>query len=107
MDMEHPPHATIAPQLNTDDDVNRYAVLAKLPSDQLVDIKALAKCMACSPRTILRRVNSFQLPPPIRLGNQSIWIVGRIKDWLDKNCKKAEAIANQEVSRLSDYEFRT
>lgn len=89
------------------DEVNRYAVFATLPPEQMLDVKALAYCLACSTRTVQRRARSMQLPPPIRMGNKSIWTVGQIRQWIDKLCRKVEAATMQEAARLRNFDFRS
>jgi len=90
------------PEEYFDPDVNRYAVFAALPDDQMLDIRGLAKCMGCSIRTIQRWVTSGFLPPP----EKRFWIVRRIRDWIDTRCEKAEAVAKSELSRVSNFDFR-
>ena len=89
------------------DEVNRYAILAKLPPEHMLTVKGVASCLACSVRTVWRYVHSFQLPPPVRMGNKSIWTVGHLYQWDEKRRRDAEAAANREALRLRDYEFRS
>lgn len=88
------------------DEVNLYAALATLPPEQMLGVKALAELLSCSVRTIQRWAKSFQLPPPARIGNKSIWKVKHIHDWVDRLCKRAENEADAEKSRISNYQFR-
>ncbi len=91
---------------SSDNDVNRFAVLATLPPEQMLDAKALAHCLDCSTRTVQRRVHRRELPPPITMGKKSIWTVGRIREWIDFWCRKVEAAAYGEAARLRNFEFR-
>lgn len=84
-------------------EINRFAVFATLPDNQMLDIKGLAKCMGCSTRTIQRWVTRKFLPPPVK----RIWIVRRIRAWIDKRCEKVEAEAKSEISRIANFDFRT
>ena len=87
-------------------DVGRFAVFARLPDEYVLDIRGLAKCMRCSIRTIHRWVSSGFLPPPHREGGKSIWIVRRIRAWIDQRCEKVEVEAKSEISRISNFDFR-
>lgn len=98
---------TNASDLPLPDEVNRYAILAKLPPEQMLDIKALARCLACSTRTVWRRVYRRQLPPPILMGNTSIWTVGHIRQWFEKLYRTVEAASDREAARLRNFEFRS
>jgi predicted DNA-binding transcriptional regulator AlpA len=88
-------------------EINRYAALAALPPEQMLDLNGLAACLNRSTRSVQRWVHANQLPPPARMGNKDFWFVGRIREWLDRRCKDAEAKASREAARLGNYEFRT
>lgn len=105
--MDEYPTSNVSPDPFLPDNLNRYAILAALPPEQVLDIKALAHCLSCSSRTIHRRVQYGQLPPPIHMGGQSIWVVGRIRQWISSLCDIAETIAIKEASRLSNFNFRS
>ena len=94
------------PEEYFDPDVNRYAVFATLSDKLMLDIRGLAKCMGCSIRTIHRWVACGFLPPPDKKGGKSIWIVWRIRAWIDQRCEKVEAAAKSEISRVSNFDFR-
>lgn len=94
-----------APSAANDAAINRYAVLAALPPEQMLDIKAMAICFKCSTRTIQRMVKRRELPPPIVFGNKSIWTVKRIRDRIDHLYEAAVKAAAREASRLRDFEF--
>ncbi len=67
-------NATNNSDLPIPDEVNRYAIFAALPPEQMLDAKGLAHCLKCSPRTVWRYVARFQLPPPIQISRQRIVI---------------------------------
>lgn len=69
--------------------------LAALPEQAMVDEEWLANAFKVSPRTIRRMVQAHQLPPPIRVGNKSLWIVGRVLDFLDSVAQSAEREAKR------------
>ena len=83
-------------------DVSRYAVFATLPDKLMLNTNELALYMGCSPRTIYRWVACGFLPP----SDKRVWIVKRIRDWIDKRCEMLEVEAKAEISRVSNFEFR-
>lgn len=76
------------------------AELAEYPERALLDEQRLAQVFKVSTRTIRRMVTRAELPPPLQLGNRSVWIAGRILDYLDKAAERREAEARREAERL-------
>lgn len=53
-------------------------------------IKELAKRLGISERTIRRRVETRELPRPIRLGRKLLWRVAEIKAWVVAGMPKVD-----------------
>jgi predicted DNA-binding transcriptional regulator AlpA len=71
-------------------------ILANKPRDTIVSKTALARVFNVKPRTIQRMVERRELPPPITLAKQSVWLTGRIIEHL--NCRAATA--EQEIEEM-------
>ena len=69
--------------------------LALLPEKAMVDEAKLAELLHVSGRTLRRLVARWTLPPPIRVGNRSLWIVGRIVAHLEAAAERAERDAER------------
>lgn len=50
--------------------------------DDLLTKAGLAQLFKCSPRTLQRMVERFEVPPATPFGCRNIWIVGRLKAWI-------------------------
>lgn len=75
--------------------------LAKLPENTILDERSLANVFSVTPRTIRRMVNRFELPPPIPLAGRSIWIAGRVIQYINAAAEKAERDAKREIQKIS------
>lgn len=87
-------------------DVTHFAVMANMLPDEYVDIRQMAKCFDCSTRSIQRYVRRGQLPPPVRFGHRSLWVVKRVRGWIENRSKEVEAEAEKEAHRLRNYSYR-
>lgn len=87
-------------------DVTGFNSMANMLADERVDIWHMAKEFKCSPRTVQRYVQRGQLPPPIRFGRRSLWVVKRVREWIEKRSDAAEAEAEREAQRLKNYSYR-
>ncbi len=56
--------------------------LSKCPAGTLLNERALADCLAVSPRTVRRMVAHGQLPAGIKLGGRRIWIAEKVMEFL-------------------------
>jgi len=54
--------------------------LAELPHAAHLDIRALAKILGRSVRSVERAIRRDELPPPIRFMGKRIWLVGTITE---------------------------
>lgn len=88
------------------DGTTDYSGMAAMLPDEYVDIRQLAKCFNCSVRTIQRYVRRGQLPPPVRFGNRSLWVVKLVREWIEKRSRAEEAEAEKEARRLENYSYR-
>jgi excisionase family DNA binding protein len=53
----------------------------------LLDVKAVAALLGCSPRHIYRLADAGHMPPPVRLGALVRWRRQEIDAWLAGGCK--------------------
>jgi excisionase family DNA binding protein len=56
-----------------------------VPAD-LLDVKALSKRLACSPRHAYRLADAGKLPSPVRLGCLVRWRRAEIEQWISDGC---------------------
>lgn len=52
----------------------------------LVDVKELARLLACSVRSAWRLRSSGKLPSPVRVGRSVRWSLHTIRSWIDMGC---------------------
>jgi excisionase family DNA binding protein len=57
---------------------------AALPA--LLDVRAVAQLLGCSPRHVYRLADAGKTPPPVRLGALVRWPRAAIKDWIAAGC---------------------
>lgn len=74
--------------------------LATLPSNTILDERALAGHLKVSTRTIRRMVGRYELPPPVRFGGRATWQVGRILAWYSEMAEIREKKAKAAAQRL-------
>ncbi len=73
--------------------------LDRFPDDRILTKIELAEALCCSPRTLNRMVEKFEIPPGIILGGRCVWIVGKVKLWLASSASRREAEAEKEAVR--------
>jgi len=54
---------------------------------QLLDVRAVAQLLDCSPRHVYRLSDAGAMPAPVRLGALVRWRRQDIGDWLAAGCK--------------------
>jgi excisionase family DNA binding protein len=52
----------------------------------LLDVRAVAALLDCSPRHVYRLADAGQMPPPVRLGSLVRWRVADLDRWLAAGC---------------------
>ncbi len=80
-----------------------YAGLVEIPREALLDEKALADVFDICIRTVKRMVTRFELPPPIKIRGKSMWVVGRVLDWINSQAELAEREAMKQAQRVRKY----
>lgn len=60
------------------------------PDDTIVYKQELARVFKVSVKTVDRMVMRGELPPPALLGGKNIWLVGRIREWVNRLMAKRE-----------------
>lgn len=73
--------------------------LDRFSDDRIITKIELAEALSCSPRTLNRMVEKFEIPPGIILGGRCVWIVGKVKSWLASSASRREAEAEKEAVR--------
>jgi predicted DNA-binding transcriptional regulator AlpA len=56
------------------------------PLPELIDVKAVAKLLSCSSRSVLRLAASGAMPKPHKLGNLTRWSRREIIEWIAAGC---------------------
>ncbi len=64
---------------------------ADAPAAQLLDVRAVAALLGCSPRHVYRLSDAGQMPAPVRLGALVRWRRQVIEDWISAGCKPCRA----------------
>lgn len=77
--------------------------LARLPDDTILDEKGLAGIFEVSARTLRRIVKRNELPPSIPLGGHSVWLSGRILNYLNAIAEDAEKDALKKRQKIIQY----
>lgn len=54
--------------------------------DELLNVKAVAARLDCSPRHVYRLVDAGKMPAPVRLGVLVRWRKAELDEWLDAGC---------------------
>jgi len=52
----------------------------------LIDVRAVAAILGCSPRHVYRLSDSGRMPRPLRLGGLVRWNLLDIEKWIDSGC---------------------
>ena len=75
-------------------------MLGTYPANTMVDERALAECLATSPRTVRRMVHCGQIPQGIKLGCRRMWITGKVLEFLLERADTLAADAKQVARRM-------
>lgn len=62
--------------------------------------KEMCSVLRCSPRTLQRMMERFEVPPPIWLGGRKVWIVGNVRTWIDDIAKRHEKEAARVARKM-------
>lgn len=54
---------------------------------QLIDVKAVARLLGCSPRHVYRLSDLGAMPAPVRLGALVRWQRAAIEEWVVSGCE--------------------
>ena len=98
------PESTVIPLKNEAEKGNATVnaaliTLDRFPDDRILTKTELAEALCCSPRTLNRMVEKFEIPPGIILGGRCVWIVGKVKLWIASSASRREAEAEKEAMR--------
>ena len=74
--------------------------LGKFADADYITKKELCAAFKCSPRTMQRMVERFEIPPPIWLAGRRVWIVGNLREWIAKNVERSEAEAKEFARKM-------
>jgi excisionase family DNA binding protein len=64
---------------------------AALPA--LLDVRAVAALLACSPRHVYRLADAGRMPQPVRVGALVRWSRRSVQEWIDGGCKPVRQTA--------------
>ena len=62
------------------------AIESESPPGALLDVRAVAAMLDCSPRHVYRMSDAGKMPAPIRLGALVRWPSSKLSAWLDAGC---------------------
>lgn len=74
--------------------------LAQLDDRAMLNEVALASGLGCADRTLRRMVERGEVPPPISLAGRSVWILGRVFDWLQNRAEREEKEQLTQLARI-------
>jgi excisionase family DNA binding protein len=60
---------------------------ADTPAAQLLDVRAVAALLDCSPRHVYRLSDAGGMPPPVRIGGLVRWRIADVQAWIDGGCR--------------------
>ncbi|GAJ12285.1 unnamed protein product [marine sediment metagenome] len=75
--------------------------LARLPEKTILNGRQLASILKVTPRTVRRMVRRNELPPPVPLAGNSVWLVGRVLAHIEAAAERAAREAERDVRRIS------
>ena len=55
---------------------------------ELLDARAVARLLDCSPRTVYRFADSWRIPSPVRLGGLVRWSRHGLECWIEEGCPR-------------------
>jgi predicted DNA-binding transcriptional regulator AlpA len=53
----------------------------------LLDVRAVARLLDCSPRHVYRLSDGGRMPPPLKVGALARWRRQSIEEWISGGCK--------------------
>lgn len=59
----------------------------------LLDVRAVAQLLDCSPRHVYRLADAGRMPPPVRIGALVRWSRQGITDWIAAGCPPCRGTA--------------
>lgn len=54
---------------------------------ELLDVRAVAELLSCSPRHVYRLSDGGRMPPPVRLGGLVRWSRAALLAWMEQGCR--------------------
>lgn len=61
-----------------------------VPPSALLDVRAVAAMLGCSPRHAYRLADAGRLPAPVKLGSLIRWRRAELEKWLETGCPSCE-----------------
>lgn len=61
-------------------------------SSALMDVRAVAKLLQCSPRHVYRLSDGGRMPPPRKLGALVRWSARDIESWITEGCPSVRTV---------------
>ncbi len=58
---------------------------------ELLDVRAVASLLDCSPRHVYRLADAGRMPRPVKLGQLVRWRRGELMQWIDDGCPAVRA----------------
>lgn len=69
-----------------------------LPNDPaLVDVRAVAETLGCSPRHVYRMADAGKLPRPVKIGALVRWRRAEVAEWIGRGCPPVRSFARKGV----------
>jgi excisionase family DNA binding protein len=58
----------------------------------LLDVRAVARLLNCSPRHVYRLVDAGRMPRPVKLGSLCRWCRDELDEWIAGGCKAVRTV---------------
>jgi predicted DNA-binding transcriptional regulator AlpA len=78
--------------------------LGKFADEDYITKQELCEAFKCSPRTMQRMVERFEIPPPIWLAGRKVWIAGKLREWIAQNIERSETEAKEFAKKMRVFD---
>jgi excisionase family DNA binding protein len=79
--------------METAQDRPTNSIAATASSPALIDVRAVAKMLGCSPRHVYRLADAGKMPAPLKLGALVRWPKTAIEQWIAAGCPAVRRVS--------------
>jgi len=74
--------------------------LSEISEKTMLNQRAMAEIFCVSKRTIRRMVSRFEIPPPVHIGGQSMWVAGKVIEHIEAQAERLARDAKRRADKL-------